>query len=236
MKIAIMQPYFYPYIGYLSLIKHTDRFIILDVVQYIYHGWIARNRILKPGNGWQYIKVPVKSHTHETCICDVEIHDLNKAQRRITAQLDHYRKKAPFFREVMNMCKDTFSGNYSDITSLNCAALESILEYLGIDRAIEVFSKMELCIELPKSADEWSLNICKSLGNVSEYWNPPGGKSFFDREKFMNNGIELRFHEVDITPYDQKRSVFEPGLSILDVLMFNSVEDTNAMLDRFILS
>ena len=35
MKIACMQPYFLPYIGYWQLINAVDRFIILDDVQYI---------------------------------------------------------------------------------------------------------------------------------------------------------------------------------------------------------
>jgi hypothetical protein len=58
MKLGIMQPYFFPYLGYFSLIKHTDRFILFDTVQFIRHGWIERNRILKQNEGWQYVQAP----------------------------------------------------------------------------------------------------------------------------------------------------------------------------------
>lgn len=73
MKAAIMQPYFFPYLGYYSLIKHSDKWILFDVVQFIRHGWIERNRILKPGEGWQYVKVPLEKHNRSTLIKDIKI-------------------------------------------------------------------------------------------------------------------------------------------------------------------
>jgi len=92
---------------------------------------------------------------------------------------------------------------------------------------------MNIDIEPANAPDEWALNICKALGNVDEYWNPPGGQSFFDRKKYENAGINLKFHSAILTDYDQKRNVFEPGLSILDVMMFNSIEEINKMLDNY---
>ena len=79
MRLGIMQPYFLPYLGYISLIKHTDEFILFDSAQFIRHGWIERNRILKPGEGWQYIAVPLVKHGQKTAFCSVEI---NKLQLR----------------------------------------------------------------------------------------------------------------------------------------------------------
>ena len=73
MKLGIMQPYFFPYLGYFDLINYSNRWIIFDTVQYIRHGWINRNRILKPGEDWQYISVPLVKHQREILIKDVEI-------------------------------------------------------------------------------------------------------------------------------------------------------------------
>ena len=69
MKISIMQPYFFPYVGYYHLIAKTDKFIFLDNVQYIRHGWINRNRILHPvkQNGFKYINVPIKINNESIC-------------------------------------------------------------------------------------------------------------------------------------------------------------------------
>jgi len=233
MKLAIMQPYFLPYLGYFSLIKHTDEFILLDTVQFIRHGWIERNRILKPSDGWQYIMVPLKKYSRETIIKDIEINNDQQWKEKILAQLQHYKKQAPYFSNVIDILNEIFSKEYATIVDLNLASLKTVCNYLGINTPIQVFSLMNIDIEPANAPDEWALNICKALGNVDEYWNPPGGQSFFDRKKYENAGINLKFHSAILTDYDQKRNVFEPGLSILDVMMFNSIEEINKMLDNY---
>jgi len=233
MKLAIMQPYFLPYLGYFSLIKHTDEFILFDTVQFIRHGWIERNRILKPSNGWQYIMVPLKKHSRETLIKDIEINNDQQWKEKILAQLQHYKKQAPYFSNVIDILNEIFSKEYATIVDLNLASLKTVCNYLGINTPIQVFSLMNIDIEPANAPDEWALNICKALGNVDEYWNPPGGQSFFDRKKYENAGINLKFHSAILTDYDQKRNVFEPGLSIIDVMMFNSVDEINKMLDNY---
>ncbi|MEE9190923.1 MAG: WbqC family protein, partial [Candidatus Neomarinimicrobiota bacterium] len=100
---ALMQPYFLPYLGYFSLIKHTDQWMFMDQVKFIRHGWIARNRILKPGEGWQYIIVPLKKHHRDIIIKDVKIYNSSNWQDKIYRQLLHYKKKAPFYNDVINL-------------------------------------------------------------------------------------------------------------------------------------
>lgn len=233
MKLGIMQPYFFPYLGYFSLIKHTDEFILLDTVQFIRHGWIERNRILKPSNGWQYIMVPLKKHSRETLIKDIEIINDQPWKEKILAQLQHYRKQAPYFSNVIGILNEIFSKEYVSIVDLNLSSLKIICNYLGINTLIQVFSRMYIKIKPVNAPDEWALNICKAQDNVDEYWNPPGGQSFFDRKKYENAGINLKFHSILFTQYNQKRNEFIPGLSILDVMMFNSVEEINKMLDNY---
>ena len=86
-KIGIMQPYFFPYLGYISLIKHTDEFMLFDPVQFIRHGWIERNRILKPGEGWQYIQVPLQKHSLTTDIKDIKIDNTQNWRVKLLSQL-----------------------------------------------------------------------------------------------------------------------------------------------------
>ena len=128
---------------------------------------------------------------------------------------------------------DVFNSDYSDIVSLNKVSLERICKYLGIDREIIVFSEMCLDIAPVTAPDEWALNICKAMGEVDEYWNPVGGLSFFDKSKYYNAGINLYFQEMVLTPYRQLGNEFESGMSIIDVMMFNSPESINEMLDNF---
>lgn len=236
MKVAIMQPYFFPYLGYLSLLKHTDKFILFDTVQFIRHGWIERNRILKPDEGWQYIQVPLQKFSRETLIKDVKINNSTNWSDKIIAQLQHYKKKAPYYFQTIKLLKSIFENEYQDIVTLNHTALNTICNYLGINTPIEIFSKIDLFIEQVNAPDEWALNICKAVGNIDEYWNPPGGQSFFDKTKYDNADIKLKFHSINLIEYKQKDNKFEPGLSIIDVMMFNGAEEINLMLDKYELS
>ena len=229
-----MQPYFFPYVGYFSLIKHTDKFILLDEVQYIRHGWIERNRILKQSGGWIYIRVPIKKNNgRDTLIKNIKIDNKQNWKEKIFAQLQHYKKKAKYYSSVIKLLENIFEDEYEDIVSLNKVALESVCAYLGIEAQIHVFSTMNLCIKKAKAPDEWALNICKEMGNVNEYWNPEGGVHFFDTSKYSRNGIDIRFIKLNEVQYSQNTGRFEGNLSIIDALMFNDVKSINQMIDGY---
>lgn len=235
MKLGIMQPYFYPYLGYFSLIKNTDKFILFDPVQFIRHGWIERNRILKQNEGWQYIAVPLMKHDSKEIIKNIKIDNNKNWREKILAQMTHYKRKAPFYRKTIEVLQEGINCNSQDITHLNFNTLKVTCDYLGIDFNCEIFSEMNITINPVNAADEWALNICKSLG-ASEYWNPPGGKSFFDQDKYFKNNINIKFQQLNIAFYSQRRGVenFEPGLSILDVMMFCSPDEIKNMLDDYV--
>ncbi len=235
MKIAIMQPYFLPYIGYFSLIKHTDMFILLDTVQFIRHGWIERNRVLKQNGGWIYIRVPLKKQSQDTLIIDSKIDNSQNWKEKIFAQLQIYKKVAPNYFQTIELLEEIFSKEYESITKLNKAVLKTVSDYLEFDKDIYIFSEMNLQIEIPKEADEWALNICKAIKSHKRihYVNPIGGVEFFDRNKYIENGVDISFQKMKITEYNQRRDNFEAGLSIIDVLMFNSKEEVIGMLDKY---
>lgn len=224
-----MQPYFFPYLGYLALIKYSDYFVVFDTPQFIRHGWIERNRILKPNEGWQYIKVPLEKHSRSTAIKDITIKDKSDWGKKIIAQLEHYKKKAPFYSETMNLVTQTLKFETNSVTKLDIYALENIFKYLNIDFKYDVFSEMELNIKKSNEPDEWALYISKSLG-ANEYINTPGGKSFFNKTKYEKENIKLKFLKLNLQEYNQRRKTFEPGLSIIDVMMFNSPERIREML------
>jgi hypothetical protein len=235
MKIGIMQPYFFPYIGYFSLIKQTDEFILLDKVQFIRHGWIERNRMLKQDKDWIYIKVPLIKNSSFQLISELKIDNTQSWKSKIISQIQPYKKKAPHYYKVLSLINSIFDQEYESIVELNKDILNAVCNYLGISKKIQVFSEMKLEIENPNLPDEWALNICKSIGNITEYWNPIGGESFFDPIKYEKENIKLRFLKVSLDTYPQFGNAFEPGLSILDVMMFNTIEDINTMLDKYTL-
>lgn len=228
-----MQPYFLPYLGYISLIKHTDEFILFDTAQFIRHGWIERNRVLKQNEGWLYVQVPLEKYTRETLIKDVKINNALEWKKKILSQLVTYKKSAPNYYKVVNLLNRVFEKDYDSIVHLNKVLLERVCSYLGFPRTLPIFSEMNLVIDEVKAPDEWALNICKKIGQEVTYINPQGGLDFFDRQKYEDSSIQIYFQKMQLVPYDQKRTNFEAGLSILDVMMYNDVDKINAMLDKF---
>jgi len=233
MKIGIMQPYFFPYLGYFSLIKHTERFILLDSVQFVRHGWVSRNRILKPESGWQYILVPLVKHSRDTKIKDVSIKKELDWRNTIFHQLEHYKKRAPFYRDTIEVLKTALNIETESIVHLNAHALKKVCDYIGVGLNVDIFSEMHLSIDEVKAPDEWAVKICKALGNVDEYWNPEGGLKFYDRSKFYKAGMDIKFLNMNIQKYSQRRPEFEANLSIVDTMMFNKPEKINEMLDDY---
>ena len=60
MKLGIMQPYFFPYLGHFALIAAVDEWIVFDITQYTRKSWVNRNRVLRPDGGWQYVSIPLR--------------------------------------------------------------------------------------------------------------------------------------------------------------------------------
>ena len=232
MKVAINQPYFFPYLGYFSLIENVDLFILFDTPQFMRHGWIERNQILKPNGEPLYIKVPLVKHKRETAIIDIQIRRNENWQDKILAQLVSYRKKAPFYKEVIILLEDIFTIETDSISELNYYSLVKVCEYLGISTPIKVWSKMNIEIEEVKEADEWALQICKAI-KANTYINPKDGISFFDVTKYKNEEIDIKFLEFRIEEYKQLDNVFTPYMSIIDVMMFNEKEVIKEMLSKF---
>jgi hypothetical protein len=228
MKIAIHQPYFFPYIGYFGLIKNTDKWVVFDIPQFEYHGWIERNRILKPVEGWCYIQVPLKKHSHKISIKDIEIRDNEDWRSTIFGKIKVYKKISPFYNEINEVIEKSLSIKTNSITELNCNTIKEVCKYLGIEWNYSIYSNMNLKVD-----DTGPLNNCLSIGNVSEYWNLPGGIKLYNKEEFRKHNIKLCFFNQKIIEYNQKRESFEPRLSIIDVMMFNSVEKINEMLNQY---
>lgn len=233
--IAVMQPYFFPYAGYLSLIKHTDQFILLDTVQFIKSGWINRNRLLRQDGGSLWFNVPLNKHSTTSRISEITIHTKMPWQAKILGQIAPYKKIAPHYEAVKELLTRVIDSGHTGITELNKFALEVTCDYLHIPHRFDILSEMDLFYDAPEAPDEWPLKICQALGDVQSYWNPPGGQSFYDRSKYDAAGIDLKFLQLETPTYDQRRADFIPHLSIIDTLMFNAPEEMNAMLDRYTL-
>ena len=220
--VGIMQPYLFPYIGYFQLMNAVDRWIVFDEIQFIDKGWINRNRILHPdvGKEWQYITVPLANRGQFDKICDISIKSDIDWRSQILGKLTHYNKIAPFYEETMTFVRDCFDTDETNISQFVTEVLKKTADYMCIDTKIDVQSDLQLSIGGIEHPGQWALKISEAL-DASKYINPLGGLEIFSPDEFTASGIELSFLRTDLTPYPQKRNGFVPGLSIIDVMMFN---------------
>jgi len=230
MKLGIMQPYLFPYLGYFDLISYTDRWIVFDTAQYIRHGWVNRNRVLHPDKGWMYITVPVKRCSRDTAIKDINIDNSQDWQKNIIGQLAHYKKQAPYYSETIDLVRCCLSFQTSSLARLNAHALDEVCQRLGINLDWSFFSEMGLDIGRIERPGDWALRISEAM-NADEYANPPGGKDLFDERAFTDSGIKLTIRNLPTFQYACKGREFVPDLSIVDVFMWNKPEEIRAHLE-----
>ena len=230
MKLGIMQPYFFPYLGYFDLINYSEKWIVFDGTQYIRHGWVNRNRILHPAEGWSYISVPVK-YSRDTKIRDVTIIKDGKWKKRILGQLQNYKKRAPHFQQVLGLVEECLDFDSDLISKFNTFALEKICAYIGIRFHYSFFSEIKLELGPIAGPGDWALRISEAVG-ADEYVNPPGGQALFDTEKFTASRIKLTIRNLPTLVYKCPGYEFIPDLSIVDVLMWNAPEVVKNHLDE----
>ena len=234
MKVGIMQPYVFPYIGYFQLINYVDKWVIFDDTQYISKGWVNRNRILHPDikKEWQYFSIPLRKHSHECRIKDVEINEDIDWKSELLGKLTSYKKKAPFYTQTVEFVDDCLSVKCPTLSEWLELTLNRTCEHLNIPFDYSIFSKMEVNTENIEHAGQWALKIADIIG-ADEYVNPPGGFDIFNENEFKEKNIELKFLQPNLSSYVQRRDGFVPGLSIIDVMMWNEKGEIRKMLNDY---
>lgn len=227
-----MQPYVFPYIGYFQLIKSVDVFVFYDDVNYIKQGWINRNKILVSGKELLYT-IPLKDASSFNTIreTEVNVHLFVKWRAKFLRTLEQSYKKAPYFEEVYKLIVNILDNDFTLIADLANESIIKISAYLGI---ITKFLCSSSDYPDTKSLDRESrlIEIIKR-NNAVCYINPIGGQELYTKEFFLKKGIELSFIKSKQINYKQFNNEFIPWLSIVDVMMFNSPEEVNSMLDQY---
>jgi hypothetical protein len=228
MKLAIMQPYLFPYLGYFQLIAAVDKFIVFDDVNYINKGWINRNNILL-NNAPGLFTIPLASASQNKLIKEINIVEQSQWTNKFFKTIDLAYKKAPHFAEVRNLLERIITYAESNLSVYTTNSIKSICDYLNINTFIEPSSGKYDTNQL-KGQDK-ILKIC-SLEKARTYVNPIGGRDIYENEKFESSGIKLTFIKMKSLTYNQFKNEFVPNLSIIDVLMFNG-KNTIQLLDKF---
>ncbi len=230
MKVAIMQPYLLPYIGYFQLINAVDAFVIYDNIEFTKKGWINRNRILVNDKD-DYFTVPIKKDSdylniNERSIAESYIKDKTKIIGKISALY----KKSPQYNLVFPVIENIFNCTESNLFDFVFYSLNSITSFLEINTKFIVSSTINIDHSL-KSQDK-VIAICKAV-NATDYINPIGGTELYSKELFGNNGLQLYFVKSNPIEYKQFAQQFVPWLSIIDVLFFNPKEKVQAFLNEY---
>lgn len=229
MKLAVMQPYFLPYLGYFQLIDQVDKFVILDDVQFIKSGWINRNYILH-GDKPLLFTIPVHKLSSKSLIRDVKvIYDSGRIIKFLkTIKLNY--SKSPFFKNIIPLIELTLENVNTNISDFSLTGIKAVNEYLGIKTEIIESSSIYRNINL--NGEERILDICRQEG-ADEYFNLSGGIDLYSKELFNSKGIKLNFIRSKKIEYKQFKSEFTGPLSIIDNLMFNSPDEVKKSLQEF---
>lgn len=230
MKLAIMQPYLFPYIGYFQLINAVDKFVILDDVNFIMKGWINRNRILV--NGKEHLfSVPLKKASQNKAIYSIELAEGNWREKFLKT-IDMSYRKAPFFRDCYNLLDELIKLPNNNLSQWLTYQIRNICNYLEIKTTIAGSSSVYCNNQL--KGQTRIIDICRQE-NAETYFNAIGGRALYQEGDFKKQNIGLHFINTLEIRYKQFDNEFISFLSIIDMMMFNDKQHIKKMLTNYIL-
>ena len=229
MRLALMQPYLFPYIGYFQLVNAVEKFVVYDDVTFIKQGWINRNNILLNGKAFMFT-VPLVNASSNTLICDTQISEKSNWRPKFLKTLVQAYKKAPGFEGAYGLLEEILAEPSESIASLATISLKKIAAHVGIQTEIQGSSKHYGNNHF--TSQDRVIDICK-LEGADNYINASGGRELYDSESFQQHGIRLNFIRPREVTYQQFNGEFVPWLSIIDVLMFNSPEKAKELIDNY---
>lgn len=228
-RIAIMQPYFLPYLGYWQLIHAVDRFVVYDDVNYMKGGWVNRNRLLINGRP-AYITLPLSDSSPHKRICDINLLASPVWRGKLIKMVQMTYRRSPCFSEVFPVIEKLIRFDAGSLSGYLLHQLQVMAEFMEIDTEFVASSRRYGNSDL--SGQARVLDICNREG-ASIYVNLPGGQSLYDSNEFRRAGMDLRFIAMRPLLYKQESTEFVPYLSIVDALMAIGPTDIKRHLGAF---
>lgn len=227
MRIALMQPYFVPYLGYFQLMAAVDLFVLHDDVEYSKGGWINRNRILLKEES-RFLTVPLERASDSALINERRIsesYDSSKSMRALEAA--YFR--APHWNALRGPASELLREDTRSLVEFNAAGLMRVRDLLGLTTPITLSSEV-----LPNanfSGQRKVIEVCRAL-SATDYVNAQGGMQLYSTEEFLQSGIRLAFLRGRLSAYSQGDSpTFVPALSVLDALAWIGCQGTSRLVN-----
>jgi hypothetical protein len=227
--LGIMQPYFFPYIGYFQLLAAVDRFVVYDDVTFIKQGWINRNRMLINGDA-SFFTIPLAHKSSGVAIRETTISDAPEHRRwsdKLLKSFENAYRRAPHFAGTFPLLERVLATATTNVAVMALESVRTVAQHLDIRTPF-----VETSASYGNAAlhgEDRVIAICRAE-RADRYLNVSGGQELYSRERFRSEGIELRFIQSKPIEYAQFGGAFVPWLSIVDVLMFNPVERVREFL------
>lgn len=240
MKLAIMQPYFFPYIGYFQLINAVDKIILYGNVSFRKKSFISRNSILEQPQKKVLINLPINRPSSFSSINSTTI-DNSTWKRPFLKRIQMTYARSPQFKEVYALLCDLLANSDDNVHRFNVSLISGLCDYMGIKTTIssndEIYQPYEEELNL-SSLSDFSKKTSRILRimqheEAAMYINPIGGRDLYGHEDFRRSGKELKFISPESIEYEQFKEPFVPNLSIIDVLMFNTKSEITEYLNRY---
>lgn len=214
-RIGIMQPTYFPWLGYFEMIQATDVFVLLDDVQFNRKSWQQRNCIKGPsGRSWLTVPVFKKNNRYQK-INKVRINRQQNWVRKHLKTLETFYSKSAYFDRYIEEVRGLFQNNWEFLADLNVASILFLMEQFGITTPLRISSVMEI----EKTGNEKVLEICRNL-EANELYDAAGAVKFIDADLFQKASTHVLFQDYHHPEYQQLHGPFIPYLSALD-LLFN---------------
>ncbi len=191
MRVAVMQPYFFPYAGYFRLAAAVDVFVVLDMVQFPRRGWVHRNRLQLVNGDLDWLTLPLTKAAQSVEIRDLEYQRLSsvEAQDWRNRQLRRFPALPVLTREHPDLIELALEPTGRPAEQIE-SGMRRILELLGIERPLIKASTLRVPVGL--RAQELIIALAKAAG-ASTYVNAPGGREMYDHAAFAEAGLDLKF-------------------------------------------
>ena len=253
MKLAVMQPYFLPYIGYFQGIYAVDKYILYPNLTFIKDGWMNRNRILVKNGPVSIISVPLVNKSSNFMINEIRIDNTQPWSQKMLKTFFLNYKGSAYFDEFYPFLSELLNQRFDFLSELNAHLIVAIAEYIGIKTEIE-YNNFEKYIDLEKQllmVDQGDYSAFQFMEktrpvkkvarvlelvkreNASDFINAIGGQSLYSKEEFSNYNVNLNFIQTAEFSYPQFKSDFNPHLSIVDVLMHNGKDNTLELIKKY---
>jgi hypothetical protein len=230
-KVVIMQPYFFPYLGYFHLLDSCDTFVFLDNVNYINRGWVNRNQFILSGAPNMYT-VPLNGASQNKLINELSIAD-GRWTKGFLKSLEMSYRKTKCFDDLIEPLKEVIGDGTGKIADLNQRTTMWCANQLGLTKEFKVSSIDFASIE--GAGQERIIRICQEE-SADAYNNAIGGVDLYNKMDFSKFGIELSFVRSSLSAYPQSVTGFQPGMSILDILMNNDINERQTLVKQYTFS